>query len=225
MMAMKDDNAKKQHTRRWLKGKRQDLSVAKDQEIFIVTSKAGTHGTISPSTIQRVSRGSSLLFTTIPDKGYMVKHWLLDNKPAQIGGLNFKLTNITQNHIVSVTFTFPLGINKGTYLADDTRSIERKRRLLEQEGHRQFARVHAKEHSEEEPQQSPEGELQNSIQQHPYLDTQRFDGIDTNLNPEPPLNTEARREFDNQQREQDKEKQLRLGNMPKFSSAPKPSPV
>ena len=47
-------------------------------------------------------------------------------------------------------------------------------------------------------------------------------GVDPNLNPEPPLNTEARREYDNQKREQEMEKQLRLGNMPKFSTAPKP---
>ena len=42
------------------------------------------------------------------------------------------------------------------------------------------------------------------------------------MNPEPALNTEARREFDNEKREQEKEKQLRLGNMPKFSTAPTP---
>ncbi|KTD48617.1 putative Smr domain protein [Legionella rubrilucens] len=110
----------------------------------------------------------------------------------------------------------------GSYLADETGSMERKRRLMEQEGHRQLARVHAREHPDEQPSNAPEGELQNSIQQHPWLDAQRFDGIDPNLNPEPPLNTEARREFDNERREQEMEKQLRLGNMPKFTTAPKP---
>ncbi len=114
---------------------------------------------------------------------------------------------------------------KPSYLAEETRRMARQRRILEQEGHRHFARVNAREHSEQEPSSSlmaAEGELQNNIRQNPWLNSQRFDGIDPNLNPEPPLNSEARREFDNEQREQEMEKQLRLGNMPRFSSAPKP---
>jgi len=111
----------------------------------------------------------------------------------------------------------------GSFLVAETKSMERKRRLAEQQGERQFASVKAREHSTEEAQQqSPEGELQNNILQHPDLDRQLFDGIDPNLNPEPALNTKARTEFDNEKREQEKEKQLRLGNMPKFSSAPTP---
>lgn len=110
----------------------------------------------------------------------------------------------------------------GSFLVSETKSMERKRRLAEQQGERQIAPVKAREHSDVENQISPEGELQNNILQHPALDSQRFDGIDPNLNPEPPLNTEARREFDNEKREQEKEKQLRLGNMPKFTTAPTP---
>lgn len=113
-----------------------------------------------------------------------------------------------------------------SYLVDETTAMERKRRQAEQDGHRQLAKVHARAHQEqtETEQPAPEGELQNTIAQHPWLDQQRFDGIDPNLNPEPPLNTDARREFDNERREQEMEKQLRLGNMPKFSTAPKPTP-
>lgn len=112
--------------------------------------------------------------------------------------------------------------NESSFLVAETKDMERKRRLAEQQGERQIAPVKAREHSDVENQISPEGELQNNILQHPALDSQRFDGIDPNLNPEPPLNTEARREFDNEKREQDKEKQLRLGNMPKFTTAPTP---
>lgn len=125
-----------------------------------------------------------------------------------------------------VSFITPDGLPTGerqvSILVDETETMERERRLAEQHGHRKLARVNARDHHEEKPTVAPEGELQNSILQHPALDKQRFDGVDTNLNPEPPLNTEARREFDNEKREQDKEKQLRLGNMPKFSSAPRP---
>jgi hypothetical protein len=109
-----------------------------------------------------------------------------------------------------------------SFLVDETRTMERERRLQEQQGHKQLAKVNAREHPDEERQNSLEGELQNDIMQHPWLDSQNYDGVDPNLNPEPPLNTEARREYDNERREQEKEKQLRLGNMPKFSTAPKP---
>ena len=99
----------------------------------------------------------------------------------------------------------------------------REQREQEQQGHRSLARVNARDHAEREQNKAaPEGEPQNSILQHPDLDGQRFDGVDPNLNPEPPLNSEARREFDNAKREQEMEKQLRLGNMPKMGTAPKP---
>ena len=111
----------------------------------------------------------------------------------------------------------------GSMLIEETKTMERMRRLAEQQGHRHLARVNAREHgNEDEKQVSPEGELQNNILQHPELDNQRFDGIDPNLNPEPALNTEARREYDNERREQANEKQLRLGNMPKFRTDPTP---
>lgn len=116
------------------------------------------------------------------------------------------------------------GGERVSLLTEETKAMARRRRETEQQGHRRLARVNAREHvNEDRPQQAPEGELQNNMLQHPDLLTQRFDGIDPNLNPEPPLNSEARREFDNERREQEMEKQLRLGNMPKFKTAPTPS--
>lgn len=118
---------------------------------------------------------------------------------------------------------FPKGSRQGSYLIAESKSMERSRRLAEQQGERQIARVHEREHGDEEKvQQSPEGELQNNILQHPYLDGQRFDGVDPNLNPEPPLNTEARKKYDEAKERQQEELQLRLGNMPKFNTAPVP---
>jgi hypothetical protein len=114
---------------------------------------------------------------------------------------------------------------KDSYLADDTQLMERQRRISEQEGHRRYARVHAREHANlDNPslEYGLEGQAQNNILQNPWLNNQRFDGVDPNLNPEPPLNSEARREFDNERRQQDMEKQLRLGNVPRISPAPKP---
>lgn len=109
-------------------------------------------------------------------------------------------------------------------LVDDNEEMDRARRNIEQDGHRKFARVNAREHHEREQdkQVGLEAQAQSDILQHPALDNQRFDGIDPSVNPEPALNSESRKEFDNARREQEMEKQLRLGNMPKFSSAPKP---
>ncbi len=107
-----------------------------------------------------------------------------------------------------------------TSLAQETKSMERRRRLNEQDRERQFGSVKAREHRDNEP--TPGEELGSSMKQHAFLNSQRFDGTDSNLNPEPPLNTDARREFDNKQREQQLEKQLRLGNMPRMGTAPTP---
>ncbi len=113
--------------------------------------------------------------------------------------------------------------SRQSYLVDETPGMDRARRLAEQDGHRRLAKVHAREHADLSAQQpAPEGELQNNILQNPWLDSQRFDGVDNNLNPTPPLNTEARREFDNERQQQEMEKQLRLGNMPTISTAPRP---
>lgn len=113
-------------------------------------------------------------------------------------------------------------------LVDETFTMERKRRKLEQEGHRRFSHVHEREHPNDKPQEgsSHEEALQNDILQHAWLDGQRFDGIDPTLNPEPPLNSEARLAYDNERREQEKEKQNRLENTlvntPTYSTAPRP---
>lgn len=129
-----------------------------------------------------------------------------------------------RNIVVGLPDRLPIGKGKkgGSFLVEESVTMMRQQRELEQQGHRRLARVNAREHRVKDDPPAPEGELQNSIMQHPYLDKQQFDGADPNVSPEPPLNSEARREFDNNRREQAAEKQLRLGNMPKFSTAPKP---
>jgi hypothetical protein len=116
----------------------------------------------------------------------------------------------------------PPGTREPSFLIAETKAMDRNRRLAEQQGERKLGSVKARDHAPEHQSKSaPEGELQNNLPEHPEFTSQRFDGIDSN-NPEPPLNTAARREFDNERREQEQEKQLRLGNMPKMGSAPKP---
>ena len=127
---------------------------------------------------------------------------------------------------IDISGRLPSGKRRDTdtsYLSDETWHMDRSQREIEQQGHRRLAKLHARQHNEPEiQQQAPEGELQNSIEQHPQLNSQRFDGTDKRLNAEPPLNSEARTKYDNERREQEKEKQLRLGNMPQFSTAPRP---
>ena len=70
---------------------------------FTVTPIAGPHGSISPNTPQ--NGPGPLVFTGIPDSGYMVNQWLLDGTPVQSGGAQFTLANVTANHTVKATFT------------------------------------------------------------------------------------------------------------------------
>ncbi|RMX03751.1 hypothetical protein EAW55_05150 [Legionella jordanis] len=118
----------------------------------------------------------------------------------------------------------PMIKDGSSILYEETTTMERQRRIAEQQQHSKLAKVHAREHNEEQAHASPEEAMENGLLQHPFLNSQRNDGIDPNLNPEPPLNTEARREFDNERREQEMEKQLRLGNMPKMRTDPQFKP-
>jgi hypothetical protein len=108
----------------------------------------------------------------------------------------------------------------GSFLVDETRSMENQRRLQEQEGMRRFGRVNQRDRVDETA--SAGNELgHHGPKEHPFLQSQRFDGIDPSVSPAPDIGTDARREFDNELRNQEQEKQLRLGNMPK-PTAPEP---
>jgi hypothetical protein len=112
-----------------------------------------------------------------------------------------------------------------SFLVDETGTMERRRREMVQDGHRKLARVNAREHGHEteQSQSMEQGLMDEGPLQHPYLDQQRFDGVDPHLNANPEyLSPEERRDYENKRREQDMEKQLRLGHMPKMGSAPKP---
>lgn len=107
--------------------------------------------------------------------------------------------------------TIPDG--RETFLVDETKAMENERRLQEQRGHRKFARINARERSlEDAPSQGNELSMGQGPKEHPFLQSQRFDGVAPNVSPAPDIGTDARREFDNELREQEKEKQLRLGN-------------
>lgn len=142
------------------------------------------------------------------------------NKDGGFAAVYVLLKNIT--HIEPARL--PTDKRKTSFLIEDTQAMERRRRLMEQDGERRIARVNARSHPETEATTGNylEEAAENGMLQHPNLDSQRFDGIDPSVNPAPNLNGEARMNYDNERRNQEQEKQLRLGNMPKFGKAPTP---
>ena len=110
-------------------------------------------------------------------------------------------------------------------LPDEKESMERKRRKKVQDSLRQHLEVvvHAREHPEGEQKSTGNDLHQNNALDHPKLvERQDKDGLPPKLSDLPPADPEARRDFDNEKNKQDQEKQLRLGNMPKFTTAPRP---
>lgn len=128
---------------------------------------------------------------------------------------------------IDISTRLPKKQRDGSILFDETTLMDRNRRIYEQEGHRKKARVHAREHATEQAPRAPEGELQNSIQEHPaFADKQQFDGCDPNITNIPNLNTDARTKWDNENTKQQAEKAYRLNlelnptNAPSFSPSP-----
>lgn len=110
---------------------------------------------------------------------------------------------------------------------EETKKKQNNQRDLEQTGHRRRGmKVQSRERVYDDAPSAEVGlEAQSSIKGHPALmENPRFDGIDPNVNPEPALNTDARREYDNIKREQELEKQLRLGYMPGMNRKFNPKP-
>ena len=103
-----------------------------------------------------------------------------------------------------------------TYLLEETEEMHYERRGLEQKVERQLAYVEERRKPVRSHDSGP-GQAE-SLKQHPLLDSQRFDGIDPSVNPAPFGNQEAMIEFENERREQELEKQLRLGNVPKMGN-------
>ncbi len=102
-----------------------------------------------------------------------------------------------------------------------------ERRILEQSNEGQLARVHRRE---KHPERGAEMGQQDKMESHPLLDSQRFDGIDPNQTPDPQINPDSRWIFENERADQEKKKELRLGNelqnrkQQTFTSVPTPRP-
>jgi uncharacterized repeat protein (TIGR01451 family) len=74
---------------------------------FVVTAAAGNHGSISPSGVLRVDGAANQSFSAIASNLYTVDRWFVDGEVAQFGGSTFTLSNIVEDHSVTVSFTLP----------------------------------------------------------------------------------------------------------------------
>ncbi len=71
---------------------------------YTVTPSAAANGSISPDSEQSIANGDSVTFTCLPDPGYAVDQWQINDVAAQSGGTSFTLTNVTAPTAVQVTF-------------------------------------------------------------------------------------------------------------------------
>lgn len=109
----------------------------------------------------------------------------------------------------------------------ETKSMAHARHLQEQAGHRGLGiSVHSETPNLDESQASQEQglEIESSLRANPLLDSQRFDGFDPASNPEPAMNTEARKKYDEVKEQQKLELQMRLGLSPGNAKVFNPRP-
>ena len=116
-----------------------------------------------------------------------------------------------------------------TYLADDTIERENQRRPKEQEGLRRLSGMSVKGHDRKAPTESAdiglEQQMGSGLEEHPMLDKQQFDGIDSSVDPIPTNITDPKLldEIREQQRELQLQKDIKLGLAKKRDTAPRPS--
>lgn len=98
-----------------------------------------------------------------------------------------------------------------TFLKPETQEMYSELRTLIQDKIRKLAKVNALKNRENVNLQSntPEGEPNNAIDEHPYLEKQCFDGIDPPLSSKPEVNTEAYQKFEKAKSEQEEQKRDR----------------
>jgi uncharacterized repeat protein (TIGR03803 family) len=73
-------------------------------QTFTITPSAGANGSISPSAAQTVKYGGSVTLTATPGANYVVDTWYVDGTAVATGTKTYKLSNVTADHTVNVTF-------------------------------------------------------------------------------------------------------------------------
>jgi|GEM_PF-2586779 len=82
---------------------------------YTINASSEPHGSISPSGILTLTRGSTQSFSIVPDRGYAVRDLIVDNVSA--GALtNYTFTNITANHSIRAEF-LPVPVYDTVYVS------------------------------------------------------------------------------------------------------------
>lgn len=92
---------------------------------YVITATAGPNGLIMP-TFSMISPGGDEQFTAIPNVGYKVDNWFLDNGLVKVGGTSFKLTDIQADHKVHVTFRQALAYSLDEIEFEDEQEFENR---------------------------------------------------------------------------------------------------
>ncbi len=95
------------------------VHVTFTQVQYTVTPSAGLNGSIDPDSPVTVAAGARVEFTAEPDVDYEVDTWYLDDSADQIGGTDYTLSNIHEDHEVYVTFKRPSSYSLGSIDFDD----------------------------------------------------------------------------------------------------------
>lgn len=103
------------------------------------------------------------------------------------------------------------GGSTDTFLKPETEEMYAELRNLIQDKIRKLAKVNALKNRDIQNLHSnaPQGESNNPIAEHPYLEKQCFDGIDPPLSSRPEVNTEAYQKYEQAKLEQDELKRER----------------
>ena len=78
--------------------------VAVESEAYTVTINSGEGGTTQPAGDVSVKKGESQKIVFLPDEGYVVDQVLVDGEPVSFTGNSYTLTDITDDHVVDVSF-------------------------------------------------------------------------------------------------------------------------
>ena len=78
--------------------------IEKKVTVYTITAEAGANGKIDPNGRVDVEKGKSCEFTFSPNRGYRVTKVLVDGREVTMKNNRYTLTDVQDNHKISVTF-------------------------------------------------------------------------------------------------------------------------
>ncbi|MEE8488512.1 MAG: hypothetical protein V3S56_10105, partial [Gemmatimonadota bacterium] len=88
-----------------------------------IDATAGPGGSVSPTRVQ-IHDGGNETFTAVPDDGYEVDTWFMDDRTVQTGGATFEISPVYDPHTVHVTFKRLLAYSLGIFEFEDEQETE-----------------------------------------------------------------------------------------------------